>query len=44
LISEILERLGKAKVFTKLDVRNVFHRIRMNEALEDIITFRTRFG
>jgi hypothetical protein len=44
LISETLERLGKAKVFTKLNVRNAFHRIRMNEALKDIITFRTRFG
>jgi hypothetical protein len=44
LISEILKQLGKAKIFTKLNVRNAFHRIRMNEASEDIITFRTRFS
>jgi hypothetical protein len=44
LISETLERLGKAKIFTKLDVRNAFHQIRMDEASENIITFRTRFS
>jgi hypothetical protein len=44
LIFKTLERLGKIKIFTKLDVRNAFHRIRMNEASEDNITFRTRFG
>jgi hypothetical protein len=44
LISKTLERLGKAKIFTKLDVRNAFHRIKMDEASEDIITFRTRFS
>jgi hypothetical protein len=44
LISEIFERLGKAKLFIKLDVRNAFHRIRMDPGLEDITTFRTRFG
>jgi hypothetical protein len=44
LISETLDRLGKAKLFTKLDVRNAFHRIRMNSGSEEITTFRTRFG
>jgi hypothetical protein len=44
LISEILERFEKAKLFTKLDVRNAFHRIRMNPGSEDITIFRTRFG
>jgi hypothetical protein len=44
LISETLERLGKAKLFTKLDVRNAFHRIRMNPGSKDITTFRIRFG
>jgi hypothetical protein len=44
LISETLDRLGKAKLFTKLDVRNAFHRIRMNPGSEEITTFRTRFG
>jgi hypothetical protein len=44
LISEILDRLGKTKLFTKLDVRNAFHRIRINPGFEKITTFRTRFG
>jgi hypothetical protein len=44
LISETLERLRKAKLFTKLDVRNAFHKIRMDPESENITTFRTRFG
>jgi hypothetical protein len=44
LIFETLDRFGKAKLFTKLDVRNTFHRIRMNPGFEEITTFRTRFG
>jgi hypothetical protein len=44
LISETLERIGKAKLFIKFDVRNTFYRIRMDPGLKDIITFRTRFG
>jgi hypothetical protein len=44
LIFKTLKRLGKAKIFIKLNVRNIFYRIRINKALKDIITFRTRFG
>jgi hypothetical protein len=44
LISETLDRFEKAKLFTKLDVRNTFHRIRMNPGSEKITIFRTRFG
>jgi hypothetical protein len=44
LISETLERFKKAKLFTKFDVRNAFHRIRMDPGLENITTFRTRFS
>jgi hypothetical protein len=44
LISETLDRLRKAKLFTKFDVRNVFHRIRMDPGFEEITTFWTRFG
>jgi hypothetical protein len=44
LIFETLDRFGKAKLFTKLDVRNTFHRIRMDPGFEEITTFRTRFG
>jgi hypothetical protein len=44
LIFETLDRFRKAKLFTKLDVRNAFHRIRMNPGFKEITTFRTRFG
>jgi hypothetical protein len=44
LIFETLDRLRKAKLFTKLDVRNAFHRIRMDPGSEKITIFRTRFG
>jgi hypothetical protein len=44
LISETLDRFRKAKLFTKFDVRNAFHRIRMNPGFEEITTFWTRFG
>jgi hypothetical protein len=44
LISEIFDRFRKAKLFTKLDVRNTFHRIRMDPGSEEITIFRTRFG
>src|SRR5436190_6649958 len=44
LIEETLARLGKARVFTKLDIRQAFHRIRMHPDSEDLTTFRTRYG
>jgi transposase InsO family protein len=44
LLDETLARLSKAKVFTKLDIRQAFHRIRMDPASEDLTTFRTRYG
>lgn len=44
LIGETLERISKAKIFTKLDIRQAFNRIRIDEASEDLTTFRTRFG
>jgi hypothetical protein len=44
LIDETLARLGHARFFTKLDIRQAFHRIRMNEEDEDLTIFRTRFG
>jgi hypothetical protein len=44
LIFEIFDRFRKAKLFTKLNVRNIFHRIRMNPGFEEITIFRTRFG
>ena len=31
-------------MFTKLDVRQAFYRIRLTEEVEDLTTFRTRYG
>jgi hypothetical protein len=44
LIDETLARLSRAKIFTKLDIRQAFHRIRIDPASEDLTTFRTRYG
>ncbi len=44
LIDETLAKLSKAEVFTKLDVRQAFYRVRMDPDSEDLTTFRTRFG
>jgi hypothetical protein len=44
LIDETLARLTKAKIYTKLDIRQAFHRIRMDPASEELTTFRTRYG
>ncbi len=44
LIDEILTHLEKTKYFTKLNIRQAFHRIRIaNVESEDLITFRIRF-
>jgi hypothetical protein len=44
LIDELLARLSKAKVYTKLDIRQAFHCICMDPAAEELIIFRTRYG
>lgn len=44
LLDETLTRMSRAKVFTKLDIRQAFHRIRMDPESEDLTTFRTRYG
>lgn len=44
LIDEMLERISRAKIFTKLDVRQAFHKIRMDKECEDLTTFKTRYG
>jgi hypothetical protein len=44
LISEMLDRLVGAKIFTKLDVRNAYHRIRIAAGHEYKTAFRTRYG
>jgi predicted aspartyl protease/transposase InsO family protein len=44
LIGELMERLEGSKIFTKIDIRQGFHRIRIAEGHEDLTTFRTRYG
>jgi hypothetical protein len=44
LISESLERLAQAKFYTKLDVREAYHRVRIREGDEWKTAFRTRYG
>lgn len=44
LINETLERIGRARWFTKLDVIAAFHRIRIEKGQEWMTAFRTRFG
>ena len=44
LISETLDRLSGAKVFTKLDMKNAYHRIRIRRGDEWKTAFRTRYG
>jgi hypothetical protein len=44
LISETLNRLSRAKIFTKLDIISAFNRLRIREGDEALTAFRTRFG
>jgi hypothetical protein len=44
LIQESLDRLGTAKVFLKMDLRDAYHRIRIREGDEWKTAFCTRYG
>jgi hypothetical protein len=44
LISELLDRVREARIFTKLDLRNAYHLIRIKEGDEFKTAFRTRYG
>lgn len=44
LISEILDRLQGARVYTKLDLKDAYHRIRIREGDEWKTAFRCRYG
>ena len=44
LIKETLNLLGKAKIYTKLDVRGAYNLLRVKEGDEHKLAFRTRYG
>jgi hypothetical protein len=44
LIEETLARVAGKKIFTKIDIRQTFHRVRLSEDAEELATFRTRYG
>ena len=44
LISETLNRLSGAKIFTKLDLKDTYYRVRIKEGDEWKTTFRTRYS
>ena len=44
LINELLDRLNGSVVFSKIDLRNAYHRIRIREGDEWKTAFRTRYG
>ncbi len=44
IINDLLDTLGKALLFTKLDLKNAYHLIRIKEGDEWKTAFRTRFG
>jgi hypothetical protein len=44
LISELLDRVREVRIFTKLDLRNAYHLIRIKEEDEFKTAFRTRYG
>jgi hypothetical protein len=44
LIEKTLKCISRAHIYTKLDIRQAFNRIRMSEKSENLTIFRTRFG
>ncbi|SAL96256.1 hypothetical protein [Absidia glauca] len=44
LINEMIDRLSSSSIFTKLDIRNAYHRVRIAKGDEWKTAFRTRYG
>ncbi|TKA33188.1 hypothetical protein B0A50_00741 [Salinomyces thailandicus] len=44
LISELMDRLSRASIYTKLDLRDAYYRLRIREGDEWKTAFRTRYG
>jgi 23S rRNA G2445 N2-methylase RlmL len=43
LIDKTIARLAKAKIYTKLDIRQAFYKIRINPNFKELTTFYTRY-
>ena len=43
LIEKTIARISQAKIFTKFDIRQAFHRIRVYTDSEELISFCTRY-
>lgn len=43
-MDELFTRMSDAVIFTKLDIRAAFNRIRMDPSCEEMTTFRTKYG
>ena len=43
LIDETINQISNAKIFTKLDIWQAFHKIRMDPKSEELTTFYTRY-
>ena len=44
LIEDLIDRLGRAKYFSKVDLQNAYHRIRIKPSDQWKTAFRTRYG
>jgi hypothetical protein len=44
LINKTLARISQAKIFTKLNIRQAFYRIRIDPSSKDLTTFYTQYG
>ena len=43
LIIETFAQLSKVKIFSKINIRQIFHKLRMKKTFENLITFITKF-
>ena len=43
LIIETFAQLWKVRIFSKINIRQIFHKLRMKKTFENLITFITRF-